>query len=128
MAATKVISAPCASFLSVLPSCVESSDVNNNNVTSPHDCDVYGYSGDRVLLPHDLYENIDYSGNKSASSRDSRDKSERNNQLSLYATVVPRSKRPIRGQSMGHVTCPDQSEVRADLDTECSVTSADIRQ
>ena len=115
MAATKVIPAPCASFLSVLPSCVES-DVNNN-VSQPHDEEVYGYADipradDRVLLPHDLYENIDYSGNKSASARDSRDKSERNNQHSLYATVVPRSKRPIRGQYPGHVTCPDQSEAR----------------
>ena len=115
MAATKVIPAPCASFLSVLPSCVDS-DVNNN-VSQPHDEDVYGYpditrADDRVLLPHDLYENIDYSGNKSASARDSRDKSERNNQISLYATVVPRSKRPIRGQYPGHVTCPDQSEAR----------------
>ena len=69
MAATRVIPAPCASFLSVLPSCVDlASDVNNNNVTHTHDDDddVYGYADitrhdDKVLLPHDLYENIDYS-------------------------------------------------------------------
>ena len=108
-----MISAPCASFLSVLPSCVDliSDQNNNNDVTENHDDDsdddVYGY-GDRVLLPHDLYENIDYSNRPIRSQHIDQSEARKVNRHSLYASVVPRSKRPIRGQSV------DPSEASCD--------------
>ena len=71
--------------------------MNNNSVEQSHHeelrSDDHVRSVDKVLLPHDLYEHIDYSSNKSTSARNNHDTSKRNNLETLYATVVPRSKR-----------------------------------